>query len=75
MSTIFIFDRYGKLLKQISPTVCWNGTFNGYPLLDDYWYTVKLEDGREVKGHFSLRDSLLNSNNNQKSYLVIGNSF
>jgi gliding motility-associated-like protein len=33
MSTIFIFDRYGKLLKQISPTVCWNGTFNGYPFL------------------------------------------
>jgi gliding motility-associated-like protein len=57
MSTIFIFDRYGKLLKQISPnSLGWNGTFNGYPLpSDDYWYTVKLEDGREVKGHFSLK--------------------
>jgi gliding motility-associated-like protein len=22
---------------------------------DDYWYTIKLEDGREAKGHFSLK--------------------
>jgi gliding motility-associated-like protein len=33
----------------------WNGTFNGAPLpSDDYWYSIKLEDGREIKGHFSL---------------------
>ena len=56
-STIYIFDRYGKLLKQIVPSSQgWDGTFNGTPLpSDDYWYTVKLEDGREVKGHFSLK--------------------
>jgi gliding motility-associated-like protein len=23
---------------------------------DDYWFTAKLQDGREIKGHFSLKD-------------------
>lgn len=57
-STIYIFDRYGKLLKQWVPgtTEGWDGTFNGNPLpSDDYWYTIKLEDSREAKGHFSLK--------------------
>jgi gliding motility-associated-like protein len=54
---ILIFDRYGKLLKQLSPSSKgWDGTFNGFSLpSDDYWFTVKLEDGREAKGHFSLK--------------------
>jgi len=56
-STIYIFNRYGKLLKQVVPsTQGWDGTFNGAPLpSDDYWYSIKLEDGRESKGHFSLK--------------------
>jgi len=56
-SIIYIYDRYGKLLKQIIPTSeGWDGTFIGTPLpSDDYWYTIKLEDGREAKGHFSLK--------------------
>jgi gliding motility-associated-like protein len=56
-STIYIFDRYGKLLKQLIPTSQgWDGTIAGQPLSsDDYWYTLQLEDGREVKGHFSLK--------------------
>jgi gliding motility-associated-like protein len=56
-TTIYIFDRYGKLLKQINPTgLGWDGTFIGAPVpSDDYWYTIKLEDGRESKGHFSLK--------------------
>ncbi|POY40881.1 gliding motility protein [Flavobacterium alvei] len=57
-STIYIFDRYGKLLKQWVPSSSegWDGTFNGSPMPgDDYWYTIKLEDGREAKGHFSLK--------------------
>ena len=57
-STIYIFDRYGKLLKQWVPSRSegWDGTFNGIPMPgDDYWYTIKLEDGREAKGHFSLK--------------------
>ena len=57
-STVYIFDRYGKLIKQWVPSTSegWDGTFNGTPLsADDYWYTIKLEDGREAKGHFSLK--------------------
>ena len=57
-STIYIFDRFGKLLKQWIPSRSegWDGTFNGIPLPeDDYWYTIKLDDGREAKGHFSLK--------------------
>lgn len=56
-SIIYIFDRYGKLLKQLHPAnESWDGTFNGNALpSDDYWYTIKLEDGREAKGHFSLK--------------------
>jgi len=54
---IYIYDRFGKLLKQIHPSdLGWDGTFTGSPLpSDDYWYTIKLEDNREVKGHFSLK--------------------
>ncbi len=54
---ILIFDRYGKLIKQItSSSSGWDGTYIGSPMpADDYWYTVKLEDGREAKGHFSLK--------------------
>jgi len=53
---IEIFNRFGKLLKQISPKdVGWDGTFNNFPLpADDYWYTLQLSDGRFTKGHFSL---------------------
>lgn len=57
---IFIFDRHGKLLKQLNPqSEGWNGTFNGKPLPStDYWFVVKYkEDGvaKEFKGHFSLK--------------------
>lgn len=54
---IFIFDRYGKLLKQLHPSdIGWDGTFAGNLLpSDDYWYTTKFENGTEAKGHFSLK--------------------
>ncbi|WP_026728072.1 T9SS type B sorting domain-containing protein [Flavobacterium denitrificans] len=54
---VYIFDRYGKLIKQIIASGDgWDGTFTGNPMpADDYWYTLKLEDGRETKGHFSLK--------------------
>ncbi len=57
---ILIFDRYGKLLKQISPESSgWDGTYNGQPLLaDDYWFTIDyLENGAEktFSAHFSLK--------------------
>lgn len=54
--SIFIYDRYGKLLKQISDIAAgWDGTFNGTPLpTDDYWYLITYKNGSVLKGHFSL---------------------
>ncbi len=54
---IYIYDRYGKLLKQLSPfDQGWDGTYIKEPMpSSDYWFTIKLEDGREAKGHFSLK--------------------
>jgi gliding motility-associated-like protein len=56
-TTIYIFDRYGKLLKQLGALGNgWDGTFNGNMLpADDYWYAVYFEDGRTVKGNFTLK--------------------
>ena len=53
---ISIFDRYGKLLKQLSGSgPGWDGTSNGYNLpSDDYWFQVSLRNGKEFSGHFSL---------------------
>ena len=53
---IYIFDRYGKLLKQLSPwSEGWDGTFMGRPMpATDYWYRIELGDGRMVNGNFSL---------------------
>ena len=55
-SKVYIFDRYGKLLKDLDPiSVGWDGTYIGRPMPQtDYWFRVFLEDGREFKGHFSL---------------------
>jgi gliding motility-associated-like protein len=56
-SKITIFNRYGKLLKEISPkSLGWNGTFNGSELpAADYWFNLTFEDGKVIKGHFSLK--------------------
>ena len=55
-SKIYIFDRYGKLLKELDPlSEGWDGNYNGKPMPQtDYWFKVNLEDGREFKSHFSL---------------------
>ncbi|OIQ22106.1 MAG: hypothetical protein BM557_01640 [Flavobacterium sp. MedPE-SWcel] len=55
-SNIYIFDRYGKFLSGIKPRSSgWDGTLDGKRLpATDYWYLINLEDGRTVKGHFSL---------------------
>lgn len=59
-STILIYDRYGKLLKQISTKGDgWDGTFNSQVLPStDYWFTINyLENNIEklFKAHFSLK--------------------
>ncbi|WP_432412670.1 T9SS type B sorting domain-containing protein [Rasiella sp. SM2506] len=57
---IYIFDRHGKLLKQISPLgEGWDGTYNGNPLpSSDYWFRVDYtedETQKEFRGHFTLK--------------------
>jgi len=54
---ISIFDRYGKLIYSMKPNSNgWDGTYNGKKMpASDYWFYAKLEDGKEIKGHFSLK--------------------
>lgn len=57
---VYIFDRYGKLLKTLSHTsIGWDGTYNGSIMsVNDYWYLTKVaKNGKEfeVKGHFTLK--------------------
>lgn len=58
-ANIFIYDRFGKLLKQISSNeIGWNGTFNGQLLPStDYWFRIEYTENnvrKEFKSHFSL---------------------
>ncbi|MEC3907441.1 T9SS type B sorting domain-containing protein [Tamlana sp. 2201CG12-4] len=59
-SKVSIYDRYGKLIKQLSAkNGFWDGTFNGQVLPNsDYWFVAKLDHitaGVKIfKGHFSL---------------------
>jgi gliding motility-associated-like protein len=54
---VYIYDRYGKLITGFpSGSVGWDGTLNGRQLFsDDYWFVVQREDGRLLKGHFTLK--------------------
>jgi gliding motility-associated-like protein len=61
---VYIFDRYGKLLKQMDNTSAgWDGTFNGRQLpATDYWFRLEYEDiggqritARYLQTHFSLK--------------------
>ena len=55
-SVIYIFDRYGKVLATISPTaIGWDGTYKGKQVdSGEYWFSAQLDNGRVIKGHFSL---------------------
>lgn len=58
-SYISIFDRYGKLIKQIKPSgPGWDGNYNGNPLpATDYWFTVyyvEQNKNEQFSSHFSL---------------------
>lgn len=55
-----IFDRYGKLLKQLtSKDQGWNGRYNGADMPStDYWFSFQYTDQgmrKELKSHFSLK--------------------
>ncbi|MCP9201441.1 T9SS type B sorting domain-containing protein [Gramella sp. GC03-9] len=59
---LFVFDRYGKLLKQLNPVngQGWDGTYNGQPMpADDYWFRVEFVDSKtgnhqEYMSNFTL---------------------
>ncbi|TYA84311.1 T9SS type B sorting domain-containing protein [Seonamhaeicola marinus] len=55
--SIYIYDRYGKLLKSlISSESSWDGIFNGKQVPnDDYWFKVVFADGVIKSGHFTLK--------------------
>lgn len=54
---VHIFDRYGKFLKQLTvEDAFWDGTYNGEALPStDYWFVVIRENGKEHRGHFTLK--------------------
>ena len=55
-SSIRIFDRYGKLIKELTLNSSWNGTYLGNQQpASDYWFTVTRINGTEYRGHFSLK--------------------
>ena len=59
-TTITIFDRYGKLMTQLSAsTNGWDGTYNGNHMpASDYWFTANVVKNNErytINGHFTLR--------------------
>ncbi|MEM5565360.1 T9SS type B sorting domain-containing protein [Psychroserpens sp. AS72] len=58
---LYIFDRYGKLLRTLTPNDSkWDGTYNGAIMpSNDYWYLVKYRNFEgadlEFRSHFSLK--------------------
>ncbi|WP_428230063.1 T9SS type B sorting domain-containing protein [Flavobacterium sp.] len=55
---VTIFDRYGKLIAQLTASkMSWDGTFNKTPLpASDYWYALKIDNTTPIlRGHFSLK--------------------
>lgn len=55
---ILIYDRYGKLLIELSPNSRgWDGTYNGNNMpQSDYWFVVnRPSNNRTYKGHFTLK--------------------
>jgi gliding motility-associated-like protein len=59
-AVINIFNRYGKLLKQLHVNGNgWDGSYNGNPLpADDYWFSISYSENgttKEYRSHFSLK--------------------
>ncbi|WP_298517424.1 T9SS type B sorting domain-containing protein [uncultured Kordia sp.] len=59
-SVVYIFDRYGKLLKTLRASdPGWDGNYRGRRMpSSDYWFLAEIKDGSDsfdVKGHFTLK--------------------
>ena len=57
LTSIQIFDRYGKLLKTIQQSSQgWDGLFNGAPMPSgDYWFKAIDDENQTFQGQFSLK--------------------
>lgn len=56
IKAVYIFDRFGKLLKSISSVGYWDGTFHGKQMpSSEYWFLVTFKDAEDFKGHFTLK--------------------
>lgn len=60
VSKIYIFDQFGKLIKEMTPSsLGWDGTYNGQVLpSNDYWFTINYQEAglsKEFRSHFSLK--------------------
>ena len=58
-STFQVYDRYGKLIfEETSNTeIIWDGKYLGRVLNStDYYYIFKIPDGREIKGHITVKN-------------------
>ncbi len=56
-SVVSIFDRFGKFIYNFDENhKGWDGTLNHQELYaSDYWFVIQFQNGRSVKGHFSLK--------------------
>ncbi len=53
---IDIFDRFGKLIKQIKTGESWNGSFKSQLLpANDYWFVIDYNENITFRGHFALK--------------------
>jgi gliding motility-associated-like protein len=51
-----LFDRFGKLVKQLQNGARWDGMLNSQPLPStDYWFVIYYDENKTFKGHFSLK--------------------
>jgi gliding motility-associated-like protein len=57
IKVIYIFDRYGKLIYEVSPQqIGWDGTYKGSPVpSQDYWYKIELVSGNSISGNLTLK--------------------
>lgn len=56
-SKISIFDRYGKLIKELTENdFGWDGFYNGIEMQsDDYWFKANFNNKDIFSGHFALK--------------------
>ncbi len=53
---IYIFDRFGKLLKQLAPDQPWDGTVNGRQLpANTYWFAIDVLNAPPLQGYMMLK--------------------